>query len=291
MTRMLFLAFLLNVNAGLAASQSGDGVAISEAWDAHVVYEEAVACYTLHGQPREFAGQILIQFEENESECTVAILDTHDWSDDFVNKWNQTIHNNEPMHELWESMPAPTKCWTLDDASMTAMHSGSAAWDRERKTVLVGSITGSPRHERAVRRKFDPVKPEWWPSQYALSESGRNEYGNVMPAQEAVYYVSSGKQTESLSDIWGEIPRYEGPGKFVIRNKDGSDERLAVFTLEIQEIHSGLFAFVSMDGQWAVVLASTENKFWILDLRKAWPALRNVERPAVCQQEPTDDGK
>ena len=290
MIRILFMAFLLAAFADTAASQSDEDTADPEVWDAYVVYEETVASFTLDGQPREFAGQILIQFDENESACTVAILDSYAWSDEFVQRWNQAKRNSEPMHDLWRDMPAPTKCWTLDDASMTARHSGSAAWDCDLETVLVGSITGSVRHMRAIHRKLDPAKPEWWPSQYALSEYRPNEYGNVMPGQDAVYYLSSGERSESDFDVWGEIPRYEGPGKFVIRTKGVDDDRLAVFTLDILGIHSGHVALVSSDGQWAVVFAPNEHTFWILDLRKAWPALQDEESPDTEQEEPNNDG-
>ncbi len=290
MIRILFMAFLLSAFADTAASQSDEDTADAETWDPFVVHEESVACYTLIDQPRDFAGQILLQSDEDESICTVAVTNPYDWSDEFAQRWNKAVRDNEPLQELLESMPAPIHCWTLDDASMTAKHAGSAAWDRELETVLVGSITGSLRHRRAVRKKFDPAKPWWWPNQYALFEYSPNVFGIVVPAQDAVYYLSSGERSESDFDVWGEIPRYEGPGKFVIRTKGVGDDRLAVFTLDTQGIHSGHVALVNSDGQWAVVIGPNENTFWILDLRKAWPALQKEGAPATEQEEPNNDG-
>lgn len=282
---------VLTMVVGLAACQSEDYSTGREEWDEYVVHEESVKGYTLDIHSREFAGRTLIQLNPEELATTVAKLETHQWDDEFISRWSKSIHDDALREQLWKDMPTPDHCWILDHETGVAIYSGATAWSNDCQTVLVDTITGSLRHVRTVRRKLTGEKPEWWPNQYALSEYRDQEYGNVVSGQDAVYYLSSGKVAPSGQDAWGEILKYDGPGKFVIVDAGIRDPQIAIYTLDIQDTHSGLTVMLSSDGRWAVVTAVNDNKIWLLNLTNTWDAFGGERVRKQQSKSIQEDGK
>lgn len=245
----------------------------SKPWDEFVVYERAVAPYTLDRNVREFSGRVLIQGVEAgishaESDLVLASIDSYEWSQEYRDRWRA----KEDVASLYEDLPVPSHCWELDEPSRSAAYTDAGSWMKGADFVLVDRLSAEPRFAHAVRERHAASRPKWWPDDLILNEIRNGQFGRVMPGKEAVYYVSSGVPAGESYDMWGSIPHYMDSVYIVISNAQSSETQIAVFELEAQGKHGGVSALVDQEGDWMIVKNLDKNRFWLIHLGEVWKA-------------------